>query len=224
MTSCSICGLPVLELDGQFECLQPYFTEDFDHPAVKLAGECHSTCLVRSEHGRTWTEWRVRHFSTGRGYRLVGEQGGWSVLVHPRLRGLLAFNVDGSSVGGERPGKHAGMVVGAGRVVEGGVLVPFDEEFNIAYHDVAVIDELKTQLAGEGKYPISRMLEALGIAGLVRWPQALEGARFVFDKRLEREWKGTRTGVGMRARYATFLPNPVVSFWKELSSLPMPNP
>jgi hypothetical protein len=215
MTSCSICGLPVLELDGQFECLQPYFTEDFDHPAVKLAGECHSTCLVRSEHGRTWTEWRVRHFSTGRGYRLVGEQGGWSVLVHPRLRGLLAFNVDGSSVGGERPGKHAGMVVGAGRVVEGGVLVPVEqEEFNLSYQDVAVIDELQAHLASEGKYPISRVLEALGIAGLLRWPQALEGGMFVFAKSLKREWG--RTDIAMRMRYATFLPDPVVSFWKQL--------
>jgi hypothetical protein len=215
MTSCSVCGLPVLELDGQFEFLQPYFTEEFDHPAFKLAGECHSTCLVRSEHGHTWSEWRVRHFSTVRGYRLVAEQGGWSVLVHARLRELLAFHVDGSSVGGERPGKHAGMVVGAGRVVEGGVLVPVEqEEFNLSYQDVAVIDELQAHLASEGKYPISRVLEALGIAGLLRWPQALEGGMFVFAKSLKREWG--RTDIAMRMRYATFLPDPVVSFWKQL--------
>jgi len=198
----------VLELDGQFESLQPYFTEETDHPAFKLAGECHSTCLARSEHGHTWSEWRVRHYSTVRGYGLVAEQDGWRVQVHARLGELLAFHVDGSSVGGERPGKHAG------RVVEGGVLVPVEEEFNLSCQDVAVIDELQTHLASEGKYPISRVLEALGIAGLQRWPQALEGGMFVFNKSLKREW--TRTDIGMRASYAKFLPDPVVPFWKQL--------
>jgi hypothetical protein len=56
------------------------------------------------------------------------------------------------------------------------VLVPVEEEFNLAYHDVALIDELKIRLASEGKFPVARMLEALAITGLVRWPQALEGA------------------------------------------------
>lgn len=215
MNSCSICRLPVLELEGLFEALQPYFTEEFDHPAFKLAGECHSTCLVRSEHGHTWSEWRVRHFSTVRTYRLIAEQGGWSVLVHPRYPQLLAFHVDGSSVGGERPGRFAGRVVGAGRVVEGGMLVPLEhEEYNLSYQDVAFIDELQTHLASEGKYPISRVLEALGIAGLLMWPQALEGGMFVFAKSLKRGWG--RTHVAMRARYSTFLPDPVVSFWKQL--------
>ena len=212
--ACSICRLPVLELEGQFEFLQPYFTEEFDHPAFELAGECHSTCLARNEHGRTWSEWRVRHFSTGRGYRLVGERGGWSVLVHPRFPEFLAFHVDGSSASGERPGKDRGRIVGAGRIVEGKVLVPFEEEFNLAYDDVALIGELQTQLARDGKYPVVRVLEALGIAGLVRWPQALEGAVFVFQKSLKREWG--RRAVAMRVRYANFLPDPVVPFWKQL--------
>src|SRR5262249_10196884 len=109
---------------GQCEYLQPYFAEAGHHPATELVGECHSTCIARSEHAHTWSEWRVRHYSTVRGYRLVAEQGGWSVLVHARLRELLAFHVDGSSVEGERPAKHGG------RVVEGGVLVPVEEEFN----------------------------------------------------------------------------------------------
>jgi hypothetical protein len=95
------------------------------------------------------------------------------------------------------------------------VLVPVEqEEFNLSYQDVAVIDELQAHLASEGKYPISRVLEALGIAGLLRWPQALEGGMFVFAKSLKREWG--RTDIAMRMRYATFLPDPVVSFWKQL--------
>jgi hypothetical protein len=179
LDSCSLCGLPVLELDGQFEHLEPYFAPDFTfdagHPAAKVAGECHSTCLARSEHGQTWSEWRVRHFSTVRGYRLVAEQGGWSVLVLARRQELLAFHVDGSSAAGERPAKHPGS-----RVVEGGVLVPVEEEWNLAHPDVAVIGELQAHLASEGEYPISRVLDALGIAGLLRWPQALEGAMFMF--------------------------------------------
>jgi hypothetical protein len=50
--SCSICKLPVLELEGQFEILQGYYAEsDVDHPAIEIAGWCHSPCLSSSEHG-----------------------------------------------------------------------------------------------------------------------------------------------------------------------------
>jgi hypothetical protein len=65
----------------------------------------------------------VRNYSTGRGYRVVAEQAGWSVLVHTRHPELLAFHVDGSSVGGERPSKKGGD-----KVIEGGMLVSVDEE------------------------------------------------------------------------------------------------
>jgi hypothetical protein len=37
---------------------------------------------------------------------------------------------------------------------------------------------------------------------------------FVFNKRLKREWG--RTDIAMRARYANFLPDPIVPFWKQL--------
>ena len=208
MNSCTLCQLPVLELDGQFENLEPYYVEP-NHPAAELAGECHSSCIASSEYGSTWHAWRVHNYSTGRGYRVVAEQDGWTVLVHARHPELLAFHIDGSSVGGERASKN-----GDGKAVDGGVLVSVDEEFTLRCDDVALVDELKVQLKRDGRYPIARMLDALGISDRVRWPQALDGATFVLDKKLQGEW--TRNAIGMSARYAKYLPDPVVPFWKKL--------
>src|SRR5262245_54584477 len=127
MNSCTICGFPVLELDGQFENLEPYYAES-DHPAAELIGECHSSCISNSEYGQTWYEWRIRGYVTGRGYRVAGEIDGWSVLVHSRLAELFALHIDGCSVGAERSRTRKSE-----KTIDSGVLVRVDEEFNFQY-------------------------------------------------------------------------------------------
>lgn len=52
MNSCTVCHLPVLELDGQFKNLDSYYIESED-PAAGLAGECHSCCIASSLLGVT---------------------------------------------------------------------------------------------------------------------------------------------------------------------------
>lgn len=208
MNSCTICQLPVLELEGQFENLEPYYAAP-DHSAAELAGECHSSCIAGSEYGRTWYEWRVRGYSTARGYRIVAEQDGWSVLVHSRHPEFLAFHINGCSVGGDRSSKSRDE-----KVTDGGLLVSIDEEFNFACNDAAIIDKLKARLKRDGNYPITKVLDALGISARVKWPEALHGAVFLLDQTLQRDW--TATSVGMRASYAKFLPQAVVSIWRRL--------
>ena len=92
MNSCSLCQLPVLELQGQFENLEAYYAEP-QHAAAALVGECHSSCIAENIHGRIWHDWRVRGYSTQRGYRIAGEPDGWTVLVHKRHPELFAFHV-----------------------------------------------------------------------------------------------------------------------------------
>jgi hypothetical protein len=209
VNSCSICHLPVLEIDGQFENLEPYYA-DPDHEAAELGGECHSSCISANEHGRTWYEWRVRSYSTGRGYRLVAEEEGWSVLIHTRHPGLLAFHASGFSVASEPPSRS-----GHGTPTDGGMLVPVvDQEFNLRLDDVDIVATVKAGLKQQGHYPILSMLSLLGIADRIKWPQALENAAFVFDKKLQRDWGDT--DLAMRARYHKFLPELVVPFWKSL--------
>lgn len=208
MNSCSICQLPVLELDGQFENLQPY-DGDTEHPAMELAGECHSSCISTHEYGRTWHDWRVRSYSSGRGYRVAGEPEDWCVLVHPRHPGLLAFHASGFSVARGAPTPRESVAV-----VDNGILVSVNQEFNLALSDIEIVDELKAGLRSDGKYSILTMLNKLGVADRIKWPQALTSADFVLDKKLQGHWMSA--AVSMRARYNQFLPSQIVSFWKSL--------
>lgn len=206
MNLCTICQLPVLELDGQFENLEPYYAEA-DDPAAELAGECHSSCISTHEFGHIWHEWRLRNYSTVRGYRVVAEQDGWSVLVHARHAGFLAFHTSGFSVVSEPRTKS-----GNETIVNDGLLVPIDDEFNLRLDNREIIDELKSGLIRDQKYPIPKVLSMLGIADRIKWPQALGGAVFVLDSKLQREW--TSTTLAMRAHYQQFIPAPIVQFWR----------
>ena len=58
------------------------------------------------------------------------------------------------------------------------------------------------------------MLNALGIADRIQWPQALDEAFFVFGAEVPREWADT--ALAMRAQYQQFLPTVVAEFWKNL--------
>lgn len=208
MNSCTICRLPVLELDGQFENLEPYYAES-GHPAADLTGECHSCCIASNAYGRVWHDWRVHNYTTIRGYRIASEQDGWTVLLHKRHPELLALHATGFSVGGERPAQR-----GREKLVEGGILVAIDEEFNLVLDDLEIVAAIKSHLKQDRRYSILAMSSALGIADRIQWPQALDNAFFVFDAKLQREW--TNTALSMRAQYAKFLPTQVAQFWKNL--------
>lgn len=211
--SCSICSLPVLELEGQFKILQPYFAPIGDeHPAIAIAGWCHSTCLTKSEYGPKWYEWQLQHFLT-RGYERAGDVDGWSVLQLSRTRDLLALRVDGTSVGASRKvGGHAGVRC------DDGLCIPLNEEYNLELDDEVIIGGIKGHLQRDGEYPIIELCRDLRIDDKLRWPQALEKGIFRFDKKLTRHWE--RFAVSMRAIYHSFLPEAIVPFWRQLGRLP----
>jgi len=208
LLACTICRLPVLELDGQFENLEPYYITPGD-PAAALAGECHSVCLEGSPHGPTWFRWRRDGYTSGRSYVIAAERDGWTVLRHQRLRELLAFHELGTSVGAER---RAGQKKAA--PWKEGVLLEVDEQFNLALDDDDVIAEIKAGLRDAGRFPIGRLLDALGIADKMRWSEVLSPAVFVHDHALEEDWMAG--AVSMRARYSKYLPPVVAEVWRAL--------
>jgi hypothetical protein len=208
MNACSVCQLPVVELDGQFENLQAYDAET-GHPAAALAGECHSRCLVASAHGHAWSGWRLGSYAR-RGYRRQAEQDGWTVLVHQRQPALVAVHETGCSVAAERRAARA-----AETVVESGILVAVDEPFSLSLDNALLMADLKSRLRGEGRYPILDLLHALGVIDRMHWPQALANAAFVFDPALLEDWRST--AVAMQARYAKLVPAAAVAVWNRLA-------
>jgi hypothetical protein len=200
--------LPVLELDGQFENLEPYYIAPGE-PAAALAGECHSVCLERSPHGPIWFRWRRDGYASGRSYRVALERDGWTVLRHLRSRELLAFHELGTSLGAERTsdGKQP-------KTWEDGLLLEVDEEFNLSLDDDELIAQIKDGLRASAGFPISGLIDGLGITDRMRWTHTLSGAVFEYDAALEAEWA---TGaVSMRARYAKYLPSVIAEVWRSL--------
>lgn len=71
---CVGCGLPVLELDGQFAMLDSYYL-DGGGPLLESSGEWHAACLAASGLSEAWFEARYRNFVQVRGYRELGDFG-----------------------------------------------------------------------------------------------------------------------------------------------------
>jgi hypothetical protein len=198
LQTCTICAHPVLELEGQFEVLQPYYT-DVAHPALEIAGWCHSACLIKSTHAATWQMWRVDHFMRVRGYVEIGPFGGWRVLRPQRPGRLMAFHSSGCS---------SRFEINALRLapqLSGGSLIPLREEMHLEFADRALTDLMKDNLRSKGSISILEVIDGLGISDRVQWPAALLDARFTDSKKLRRDW-GT-FAVAAIAEYAQFLPD-----------------
>lgn len=207
---CSICEQPVLELRGQYEVLQAYYAEsELEHPALGIAGSCHFPCLNGSEYAPKWYEWQLHHFSVTRGYESLGEVDGWMAFRPPRLRELFAIHVDGTTIDARpKPGGVAAVKC------DDGLCLPNDEEYNLELDNEENIRAIQDTLQREGKYSITELYRVLDLEDKVRWPQALEHGVFRLDKKLSRHWG--RYAVSMRAIYHSFLPEPLIPFWKQL--------
>ena len=207
---CSICEQPVLELRGQYEVLQAYYAEsELEHPALKIAGSCHFPCLNASEYAPKWYEWQIHHFSVTRGYESLGEVDGWMAFRPPRLRELFAIHVDGTTIDAS-PGSGGAAAVRC----DDGLCLPNDEEYNLELDNEESIRSIQDTLQREGKYSITELYRVLDLEDKIRWPHALEHGVFRLDKKLSRHWG--RYAVSMRATYHSFLPEPLIPFWKQL--------
>jgi hypothetical protein len=197
LPSCSGCSALVLELEGQFEVLQPYYSSE-PNPAREIAGWCHSSCLIASPHRATWTRWMLEHFTGVRGYAEAGVFDGWHALQSRRHAEMLAVHENGGSVSIDV------SVLKRAKRVDGGLLLPIQQEMNLEFAERDVVDLIKSKLESEGAIAIVEVLSALEIGDRILWPQALVDARFVDSKKLRRHW-GVRHIV-VDAHYAQYIP------------------
>src|SRR5512143_1364321 len=92
-SDCKGCGLPVLEIAGQFENLDSYFIEG-GQPDPATSGEWHTVCLIASPIGATLNAARLRNYREVRHYETVAELPEWTIIRRPG-GGALAFGRTG---------------------------------------------------------------------------------------------------------------------------------
>jgi hypothetical protein len=194
---CVLCTMPVLELDGQFEVLQPYDGRA-DDPAFEIVGTCHSTCLAASEHHPKWVNWMLGGFLR-RGYERVGTAEGWQVLSMARTDDAVAVHETGCTVGFKR------AMLKKGKRCDGGLLIPVRNEMYYELDEVELVASWQNQLSTSGSIALERVVQDLGIADRMRWPVALRGGRWVHSKRTRATWGPGQ--IGAIGEYNVFVPD-----------------
>jgi hypothetical protein len=152
--SCEICRLPVLEIEGQFNVLLPYYGRS-DDPAFDLVGHVHSTCLSASPHRERWVEWTTTGLLR-RGWRSVATVDGWNVLYSENHDDVSALHDSGSEIDFKR-----GELNKAKRC-DGGAVVPRKEDWYYELEDEDIVESWKREIDRAGSVPLAKVIEDLG--------------------------------------------------------------
>lgn len=201
LPSCCFCREPLLELRGQFQCLPAYLLlpTDDELRAANALGDAHLTCLLTSGFGPTWSERSLGHARSVLRLAAVGERDGAIALRNPNMRETQIFWTDG------RWTAVQDRLLDTAEPTEGGVLLRLDEEYNMEFSPHrAVVEEIRAALVAEGRYPLGRLVEHLGVSDRVAHPDALARGALVLDAELRELWEGD--WVSARVRYHEFLP------------------
>ena len=196
LPSCKSCGLPVLELKGQFEKLDPFFIAG-GTPPPETAGWWHTSCLVTSPVGPQWFAARQRNLRDVRGYVTIEDVPPWTVLKHPQRGDLLALSSSGELLSLTLP--PSSRETEAGRIHQ-----VVEKEFNLELDEEDEVRDAQHQLTTAGVFPVRAVLQHLGIEGRVIHPDALDGAVFRYDRAQRGHW--TSHGIAARVEYGVFVP------------------
>lgn len=201
---CFLCSKPVLELAGQFDKLDSYELDPNDTAVAQGAfGWCHGLCLVRSSWGPLWFERRRARYLGPVGYRQIAGSEGLVALQNPRTNEKIVLRRDGLMFAFDA------RALAKKTPCEGGVLLPTVEEMNLELDDPELVKTIRAQLLEQKTFPLSRLVDALGIGDRMLFPGALEQGVLCFDKSLKRLWVGN--WVSARAVHARFIPNEVLA-------------
>jgi hypothetical protein len=182
-SDCVGCGLPVLELEGQFERVDAAFW--------------HTACLIQSPLGRDVYAARLHDLVDTRKYAVEHELESWTVVVHAR-GDKLALGKTGellslSNLGSKKKSRKA----------DGGRVFPkIDEGYNLDLKDGGVIDTVRAGFASEGAFPLLSLFELLGLAEHVHHPAALERAMISAIRETT-----SRHFITMKIEYGVFVPD-----------------
>ena len=180
---CTGCGLPVLELEGQYEVLD--------------GTRWHTVCLIASPRGPLAAEQWLRNYLDERHYTIERELPNWTVVTHAR-GDKVGFSKSGESLSLSSLGSKKKSRKGDG----GRVFPKIDEGYNLDLKDSGPIDAVRAGFASEGAFPLLTLYELLGCIDKVHHPDSLD--RAVISSIRETT---TRHFITMRVEYGLFVPD-----------------
>jgi len=201
--SCTFCGRIVLEFEGQFEILHAYLLEPTQRDGVPV-GTCHLACLAGSPWVTLWADRRAHHHAAVLRHDAIGQDAQHRAFRDRRNREWVVIAATGEVFGWR---------IGAERTAprrDGGRLFPVEQEYNLELPDQApLIAEAQTALDQRKRYPLPRLVDALGLTDAILHPAALADGAFVLDASLRRYWSAT--AVSARVRYARWIPDAAIA-------------
>src|SRR5262245_13090716 len=139
LPTCKSCHLPVIELRGQFQKLDPFYVTA-GSPPPETAGWWHTKCLVQSAVGAQWCAARERNLREVRVYVSVWKAPPWALLKHPRHGDVLALSSSGEVI--------ALTLLPPSRETSSGRIHPvIEKEFNLELEDAGFVREAQERLA-----------------------------------------------------------------------------
>lgn len=173
--------------------LDPAYVEDAWPDGMPM-GECHLVCLTQSPHGALWTRWSLAS-AKRRGWVVVAELRGWTLLHRAQNASVLAIHHDGTCCDGSlwKPL----------RTFESCVAFESSGLHFFALPDRPdVIADLQAHLR-EGKTPsLLRIVEAAGHTDKMRWPAAIAASTLHLDEEGTLGWSATAVGAVVTAMSA----------------------
>src|SRR5258706_7026781 len=173
ISKCFVCGNRCLGLKGQDTLCDTIFLqqghEDKKVIKAKDFGECHLSCLIKSEWGAFWASRIMENLVQVRHYAVIAHSKTTTLLRSDKLRTTYLIRDDGWIADIHDKALQKSTIVNAG------YLLPVKEVFYLPLSDMPpLIDEIKSAFQNRHHYYLRDLLNALALRPYLIYPIAIE--------------------------------------------------
>lgn len=160
---CFVCSLPVLGLVSDDQYLDTFcLSRDDEALRASAFGWSHTLCLLNTQWGKKWANYRLRHYSSVRRHSLIYSNSEWKLLHNHSLQEFVFIRTDGLFFCINQADLST-----AEWTSEGFCLSISDvRQWNLAGFS-PLATTIKEQLFLSNHYPLIRLLDALGISSVM---------------------------------------------------------
>lgn len=186
LPSCFLCKQIVLGLEGQDDELETGILKTGDEALGASAyGPCHIECLVRSEWGNKWSDYRKRSLLQCSWISFVSNREGLTTILNSKTSDLYVFEETGL----QWRFKYSDAKELA-RSEDSELIRRYSSTYNLNLSDYeSIAATVWTELKSTGRYSFINLANDLGIANKVRHPTVLARSEILFDVRMLEKWK-----------------------------------